>query len=143
MDINLTHSRVALLQGLGELRSRLEQAFSPETAQFGKQGTSLSAGQCAAVAFIVYELLGGELVSAKVEGESHWFNRLPYADGEVDVDLTADQFGHTPIRVSNPGQLYWGTRTRRDSEVAAETRDRAKLLKQRVAVDLRSIFATL
>lgn len=116
------------------VRDRLERAFSPETAQQGWSSSVPSSGQCAAVAVIVHELLGGQMVSARVEGRSHWFNRLQMPDGEIDLDLTADQFGYPAIRMSGAGKLYPGTRIRQFVEVAPETKVRADLLKQRSGV---------
>jgi hypothetical protein len=54
-----------------------------------------SRGQCAVTAFVLHDLLGGDLLSAEVlnaDGSSqgwHTWNRLP--DG-TEVDLTAEQF---------------------------------------------------
>ena len=117
---------------LRQLRRRLERGFSAETSFPGQKPGVPSAGQCAAVALIVHELLGGELVSAHVGGISHWFNRLPTDLGMVDIDTTADQFGLPPIRMSPAGELYPGTRVRQDKEVHDETRRRSLLLLQRV-----------
>jgi len=47
-------------------------------------------GHCAIVSYLVYKLLGGELIKGKVNGEPHYWNRLP--DGS-EVDLTSCQFG--------------------------------------------------
>jgi hypothetical protein len=62
----------------------LERA--PELAARGR-------GQCGATALVVQDLLGGELVMAEatvggVRDGVHYWNRF----GEVDVDLTRDQF---------------------------------------------------
>lgn len=54
-----------------------------------------SRGQCGPTALVVHDLLGGQLCVAEVhlaDGTQrgfHWWNRLP---GDVDVDLTRDQF---------------------------------------------------
>src|SRR5690606_8083903 len=109
-------------------RDRLEAAFSSETAQQGWPTSAPSSGQCAAVAVIVHELLGGRMVSALVDGRSHWFNRLNTSVGDVDLDLTADQFGYPPIRLSRAGKLYPGTRVRQSIEVSLETKARSNLL---------------
>src|SRR5207245_1002509 len=79
-----------LREAASSLRLRLEGVFALDTAVLGAKGDSSSAGHCAAVAAVVQEVLGGRLVSAKVEGESHWFNRLPGVDATHDVDLTGD-----------------------------------------------------
>ena len=77
---------------------------------------------------MINELLGGELVSANVEGQSHWFNRLPIGREVVDIDVTGDQFGLEPIRICRAGSLYDGTRVRASDEVHRETVARAEKL---------------
>ncbi len=127
-------SEVDLSKWSQRVRERLERAFSPETAQQGWSTLVPSSGQCAAVAVIVHDLLGGQMVSARVEGRSHWFNRVQMPDGEVDLDLTADQFGYPAIRISRAGKLYPETRVRQLVEVTPETKARSDLLKQRSGV---------
>jgi len=139
MNGKLTMTRDLLNQKLLALRAQLERGFSPETAQFGQQGSRPGTGQCAAVTLIVRDIFGGEMVSARVQDESHWFNRLCVDEGVVDVDLTADQFSETAVRVCQAGDLYPDTRIRRDSEVAEETRRRSTLLRQRAEIDLDAI----
>src|SRR5688500_12788561 len=91
-----------------ELRRRLDGAFRPDTASEGFPGTTPSTGHCAAVAAIVHELVGGEMVSTLVQGHSHWINRLDCGGERIDVDLTGDQFGRAPIQVGRPDELYPG-----------------------------------
>src|SRR5262245_57116842 len=91
---------------LEALRQRLEEAFSSETSAPGFEGDVSSAGHCAAVAVIVRQVLGGELVSAQVAGHSHWFNRVASDGGDVDIDLTGDQFAKPAIQISRAGALY-------------------------------------
>jgi len=119
---------------LHALRASLEGAFAPDTAMPGLTGVSQSTGHCAAVAWILHELLGGKLVSARVEGQSHWFNRLEVDGDIVDVDLTGDQFRRPPVQIANQGTLYGGTVERSEIEVNAETRARAALLRTRAGV---------
>ncbi len=107
------------LNRLKWLRERLDQVFSPDTAVPGSKTYPPSSGHCAAVALIVQALFGGELVSTRLEGESHWFNRV---DGQ-DIDLTGDQFGYPPVQMDT--NLYPDTRVRRDDEVRHETFVRA------------------
>ncbi len=125
-----------LQRAIASLRARLEPAFGPETAinQSGRP-VSASAGQCGAVATIVRTMLGGELVSAKIEAQSHWFNRIRVADHLFDVDITGDQFGLPPIQLARVGKLYGGSRVRRPAEVNEDTRMRAALLARRAGVD--------
>lgn len=46
-------------------------------------------GQCAVTALIVQDWRGGDLLRAIVNGESHYWNRLPSG---VEMDLTRAQF---------------------------------------------------
>lgn len=55
-------------------------------------------GHCAAVAYMVQGVFGGEIVTGRVQGVSHYWNRLP--DGK-EIDLTSCQFGgdgYTPFK---------------------------------------------
>jgi hypothetical protein len=123
------------LSGLAvALRRVLEPAFDADTAAPGFVGIGPSAGQCAAVALIAYEDLGGKLVSAKVDGQSHWFNRFLVEGGWVDVDLTGDQFGRPAIQWGDAGTLYEATRERGLAEVNQETADRSRRLRTRAAL---------
>lgn len=47
-------------------------------------------GHCAAVATTIHAVLGGDIVTGRVNDEPHYWNRLP--DG-TEVDLTSCQFG--------------------------------------------------
>lgn len=126
-----------LRQTLAEIRARLEPSFSSEFAKGGVSGRASSAGHCAVVSLIIRDLLGGELVSSVVNGESHWFNRLITADGAIDVDITADQFGLDSVRIAAAGKLYSATRVRSESEVAPETLRRSQLLRDRTGLGRR------
>jgi hypothetical protein len=125
------------LAELERLRATLEPAFSRETAspETSAVGKPPSAGHCAAVAAIVWQRLGGELVSARVQGESHWFNRVKIGERVIDVDLTGDQFGLPVVRVGEPGRLHPGTRVRMPSELRDETIQRAILLARKAGLD--------
>jgi hypothetical protein len=117
------------------LRARLEPAFSPETAMLPRlRPRSVSAGQCGAVATIVRAMLGGQVVSAYVDAQSHWFNRIAVADDVFDVDITGDQFGLPPIQLAQGGKLYSGSRVRRTDEINENTRARAELLAGRAGL---------
>src|SRR5574341_1074674 len=88
----LTIKRSADLEStLSGLRGRLERAFSASTAAPGFSGSTASAGHCAAVSAILSKLIGGTMVSTRIEGQSHWFNRIQVGNREYDVDLTGDQ----------------------------------------------------
>jgi hypothetical protein len=107
------------LHKLIEFRKMLDPIFSPDTAVPGSKTDPPSSGHCAAVALVTQACFGGQLVSAMVKGQSHWFNRI---DG-VDVDLTGDQFGRPPVQMGT--DLYPKTRVREKHEVRRETMVRA------------------
>ena len=123
-----------LREVLGTIRKALEPAFTGDTALDQISGPIPSAGHCAAVAVLIRELLGGVFVSATVKGQSHWFNRLPVGSDVVDVDVTGDQFGLEPVRISPPGELYEASRVRALSEVHDETFARAEKLRRRAGL---------
>lgn len=110
------------------LRNQLESAFTQDTALGGLKNNIASAGQCAAVAVIVSTKFGGSLVSAMVEGNSHWFNRIRIGAKSVDLDITGDQFGRPNIQIGPEGTLYHGERLRQPDELKKETIARAALL---------------
>jgi hypothetical protein len=114
------------LDELRLIREKLEPAFCPATASPSTPpgATPSSTGHCAAVAFLLRERFGGQYVSTKVDGVSHWFNRV----GGRDVDLTGDQFGFDRVRVALAGGLHEETRVRRPDEMNTETRARGVLL---------------
>lgn len=128
--------RSGKLAELERLRLVLESAFSAETASPGAEraGRPASAGQCAAVSAIVWDRFGGEFVSATVQGQSHWFNRLNIGSRLIDVDLTGDQFGLEVVRCGKPGSLWAGTRARAPQELREETVQRAILLAERAGL---------
>ena len=134
-DVAGFSSLAQLRRTVANLRARLEPAFGPETAtEPPVRPLSASAGQCGAVATIVREMLGGQLVSADVDAQSHWFNRIPVAGDVFDVDLTGDQFGLPPVQLARGGRLYSGSRVRHLDEVDQNTRRRAMLLARRAGV---------
>jgi hypothetical protein len=114
-----------------ELRARLEQSFSPGTALSGLRNDVPSTGHCAAAAAIVWETLGGSLVSANIHGMSHWFTRIQVDDQPLDFDITGDQFGYPAIQIKLAEELYPYTRERSPGELNDETLHRAVLLAQR------------
>src|ERR1041384_3491139 len=120
-----------LREQLAELRSKLDNAFSPDTAMAGSRGIGPSAGHCAAVAAIVFDHLGGDLVSTKVQDESHWFNRFRAGDEIYDADITGDQWGRDAVQTGKEGSLYPHTRVRRSEDLNEETLRRAMKLATR------------
>jgi len=117
-----------------ELRARLDKSFSPDTAWNGQQSDVPSSGHCAAATAIVWETLGGSLVSANVHGISHWFNRVRIDDQLLDLDLTGDQFGYPAVQIKPAKELYPQTRERSPSELNDETLRRAILLARRASL---------
>ncbi len=119
-----------LTEQLEDLRKVLDQVFSPDTAL--RHSRTPSAGQCAAVAALVRHRFGGDFVSATVNGQSHWFNRLLCNRSSVDVDLTGDQFGRPSVQIGSPNSLYPCTKLRLPQEMNEETTYRAKVLAERL-----------
>jgi hypothetical protein len=112
---------------LWTLRQRIEREFRPDTANPGTPDRGPpSAGHCAAVAAIVQAIFGGDFISTKIDGVSHWYNRV----GAFDIDLTGDQFGFPPVQILR-SPLYPDSRTRDPSELNEATRARARLLAER------------
>lgn len=136
---------------LEDLRQRLELAFAPDTALpravVGQPPECTpSSGHCAVVSAIVREAFGGDLVSASVNGESHWFNRVQVHGDAFDVDLTGDQFGFPRLQIAPPASLYEGTRRRMPEDLNVETLQRAVTLAERahlidIASSLRATVA--
>jgi hypothetical protein len=119
---------------LTKLRNQLDAAFRPDTASTGYTGTVPSTGHCAAVAAIVHELFGGELVSTIIREQSHWLNRLQRDGTWFDADLTGDLFGYPPIQIGKSGKLYAGLRVRYSSELSTDTLERASQLARRAGL---------
>jgi hypothetical protein len=71
------------------------------------------------------------MVSAKVQGLSHWFNRFRVKDTLVDADITGDQFGLPVLQSAPQGQLYADTRVRPREHLNEETLRRARILAER------------
>lgn len=126
-----------LLAEVSTLRSNLERGFSQETALLGSKGVGPSGGQCAATAIVVKSVLGGEFVSTRIQGESHWFNRLAKKNVYFDIDITGDQFGFPKVQIRPAGELYPNTRVRSPSEVNHETKRRAIILAERAHIKLK------
>ena len=78
--------------GLGALRAAMVAVASEDTA-YGKDYAGRAdrlALHCGAVSYVVQRRYGGRVLSARVRGESHLWNRLP---GGVEVDLSGSQYG--------------------------------------------------
>lgn len=85
------------------VRKAMLKAACPETACWPEQykrekKRSPLYLHCAAAATVVRALFGGDIVTGRVNGEPHYWNRLP--DGK-EVDFTSCQYGgdgFTPLR---------------------------------------------
>lgn len=140
---------------LFELKAKLAPHFQADTSNDPSNYKGGAHGHCAAVAYIVNLLFGGQFVSTKVylreenKEVSHWFNRLSIGGLELDVDLTADQFGWSSISRDWKDRLWsFGThmltqgiscttnKVRAQSELNQETINRARLLMKRAGIPM-------
>lgn len=119
-----------------KLRWKLEQHFAKDTVVPGTSSFAASAGHCAAVSLIVNALFGADIVSTKIGGQSHWFNRMTLDGEQIDFDLTADQFGLAPVSINKADKLYYETRLRNKTEANTETIERTRLLAKRAGLDI-------
>ena len=89
-------------------------------------------GQCSITAFLVQDLLGGEVCGVPLGyGNYHCYNIV----GGVSFDLTSEQFGDTVLNyVDNPPQL------RRVHFAQAEKQARYELLKSRLFSENPALF---
>lgn len=76
---------------LNEVAQALRSSWNRETSYSPKEWSRKqpSSGQCAVTALVLQDLLGGDLIRARINGHEHYWIRL---DGS-DVDLTREQFG--------------------------------------------------
>lgn len=117
-----------IIEQLKHLRELLELHFSAETSFSGVKSKIPSTGHCAVVALIIYFAFNALIVSTKINGVSHWFNRLRINGSDYDFDLTGDQFGFEPFKIDLANSLYNDTRIRCIDEVDMHTFNRAFLL---------------
>jgi len=76
---------------LKELREKLKKCWCRETVwhESDYDPDCPSYGQCYVTALLIQNIFGGNLIAGTVDGESHYWNKIP--DG-TEVDLTSDQF---------------------------------------------------
>ena len=86
---------VEIARRVDDLARRLEDSWTRETSADPLRWSAENSayGQCAVSALIVQDHFGGELLRARVDGISHYWNRLPTG---LEVDLTRKQFGSNP-----------------------------------------------
>ena len=89
---------------LAPLREAMDDVFDCTTAFGDCHPDNPSSGHCMLSAMIIQDLYGGCIRGGVVRKVPHYWNEI---DG-VQIDLTADQFGYQPIRVSK-GKLYSGS----------------------------------
>jgi len=98
-----------LLETMKLLRKLLEKSWSKQTiwhkAEFKPELPS--AGQCYVTSILLYDIFGGELISADIlfEGkyESHYWIKLP--NGR-EFDLTSDQFNGDGINPMPKDKIF-------------------------------------
>jgi len=80
----------------------LWSAWSVDTEAPGTRvsGSGMPHGQCAVTALVVQDLLGGDLIRAVIDGESHYWNMIP---GVGEIDLTRWQFSRRLCPECNGG----------------------------------------
>lgn len=107
---------------LRTLPAVLQECWSRETSYDPEKWTpeNPTHGQCAITALVIQDLLGGDLLRAKVNGAEHYWNRLPDSS---EFDLTRDQFGDaasvtTPEKVSREYVLSFPNTVRRYEQLS-------------------------
>jgi len=75
---------------LTDLHDSFLEAWNSDTTSVPDEWTEAlpERGQCAVTALILQDIFGGELLRAVVNGESHYWNKLPLGE----VDFTRSQF---------------------------------------------------
>lgn len=80
------------IKDLSRIREALERIWSKDTAHKPSLKTGIqtkSRGQCYVTALLLKDLMGADVVRAKVNGETHYWNRF----SGYEFDLTSDQYG--------------------------------------------------
>lgn len=79
------------MMGFKQIKKVIEVAWSKETSADPDNWTpeNPAYGQCAVTALIVQDCWGGKLLKSKVNGVSHYYNKL---DNGFEIDLTRIQF---------------------------------------------------
>lgn len=119
---------VEIARRVDDLALRLEDSWTRETSADPVHWSAENSayGQCAVSALVVQDHFGGELLRARVDGISHYWNRLPTG---LEVDLTRKQFGSNPD--VPPGEI----KSREFVLSFPETADRYLSLRRALGVD--------
>lgn len=135
MKNSLTAALTGLRDALDLVYAEDTSSLSDDIKRIGWRNLAPSAGHCAVTAMLVRSLFGGDFMSAKVDGQSHWFNSFDVGGQLWDVDITGDQFGRSRVQVVSAGAgLYPDARTRDIVEINEDTRRRYRLLMERLEV---------
>lgn len=106
-----THIIMEVLDMLKELKAILVKAAGADTAYDSDLYRKLKSQKklksslelhCGAVASVVQSIVGGEIVTGKINGITHYWNRLP---DKVEIDLTSCQFGGDGFSPLKKGRL--------------------------------------
>lgn len=95
-EVKSCANRLVDLIGGGDyvaLRAALERTAALDTAYEPSAYPGGLAGHCGVVALIIHDAIGGQILSARVNGTPHLWNRLPEELGGTEIDLTSCQFG--------------------------------------------------
>jgi hypothetical protein len=90
-----------------------------------KKHISPLCGHCGCVAYTMQQLYGGDIMSGKVNGESHLWNKLPNG---IEVDLTSCQYGGDGLHPLIKGKLYGKTLSANRFKVFKSRFDEKQLL---------------
>ncbi len=135
--------RRSLSAALAGLRAELVEVFAEDTASIDAEAKRVgwrnlppSTGHCAVASILVRSLFGGDFMSARVHGASHWFNSIPINGALYEADITGDQFGLARVRVKlvrGPGdEIYPESRVRHVDDINAGTWSRYRVLVARL-----------
>ncbi len=134
----------SLTASLTGLRSALDGAFAEDTTQqddetrrIGWRNFQPSTGHCTVASILVRTLFGGDFMSTKIRGVSHWFNSIPVYGRLYEADITGDQFGLARIQVTLVGSsssegIYPASRVRHVDDINGETWSRYRLFLSRL-----------
>lgn len=98
-----------MLKAMIKLRDLFEKCWCEQTIWRKNEFDSerLSAGQCYVTSLVLYDIFGGDLISAEIfrddKYQSHYWFRLP--DG-MEFDLTSDQFDGDGIHTLPEKMIY-------------------------------------